>query len=119
MAATLSLLLSNSIARDKKSSKLKLIAYRKSPNSVSATIQGSSGTYQCEISSDDNNITLASQVQVACTCDDFKFRWAYGNFIHKCLLNQMSYYLAPSIKTNPNNIPGLCYHLQFLTKEHL
>ncbi len=74
--------------------------------------------YNIEIQMDTEFLTSDSNVRVACSCDDFQYRWAYALFQKGALLNTKKYVLTPPNKTNPDLIMSACKHIHaFVTNE--
>jgi hypothetical protein len=67
--------------------------------------------YTINIESDTEDLEANSMIKVACTCDDFKFRWAAVLYQKDALIKPTRFRLDPPKKTNPNMIVGGCKHI--------
>lgn len=61
-------------------------------------------------------VNLDSPVQISCTCDSFKFEFAYALYQINSLYNFENYILKKSTK-NKMNIPSPCKHIIALAKK--
>ena len=60
--------------------------------------------------------TVTTPVTVRCSCSDFTYRWAYPDWLKKCLFgSKPKKYIRKIGSTrppvNPENIPGYCKHV--------
>ena len=62
---------------------------------------------------------IDSNIKVACTCEDFKFRWAYVLYQQGALLNPKTFQLTPPDKTNPQGKMNACKHIHTFIKKLL
>jgi len=75
-------------------------------------------SYNIEIQMDTEKLTSDSNVRVACSCDDFQYRWAYVLWQKGALLNVKKYVIEPPKKTNPDMKMSACKHIHaFVTNE--
>ena len=65
---------------------------------------------------DTEKLAANSKVRVACTCDDFKFRWAYILYQRGALLHPNRFVLEPPKITNPNMEINACKHIHTFIK---
>jgi len=75
--------------------------------------------YNVEIEMDTEHLTPDSNLKVSCTCDDFKFRWAYVLYEQDALLNPKTFVLEPPKKTNPKGNTNACKHIHTFMKTEL
>jgi len=75
--------------------------------------------YSLEVEMNTKKLEPDSMVKVACTCHDFKFRWAYALDQVGALLNRNMYVLKPAKITNPDNDTKVCKHLHTFMKLEL
>ena len=75
--------------------------------------------YNVEIHMNTEELSATSKVKVACTCDDFKFRWAYALDQKGALLNPKKFRLDPPTKTNPDESVNACKHIHTFIKTEL
>jgi hypothetical protein len=74
--------------------------------------------YNITVHMDTKDMTDKSKVKVACTCEDFKFRWAYVLWKQDALLNPKTFQLTPPDKTNPDQTMSACKHIHaFMANE--
>lgn len=60
-----------------------------------------------------------SKVKVVCTCEDFKYRWAYVLWTKDALLNPKEFQLTPPEKTNPDEKMNACKHIHAFMKNEM
>jgi len=75
--------------------------------------------YNIDIHMDTEKMTAQSKVKVACSCDDFKYRWAYTLHQKGSLLNPKSFVLEPPKITNPDGNVNACKHIHTFIKTEL
>jgi hypothetical protein len=75
--------------------------------------------YNIEIEMDTQNLQPDTKVRVACSCPDFKFRWAYVLHKQGALLHPSNFILTPPKITNPNEIEATCKHLHIFAMNEL
>lgn len=75
--------------------------------------------YNVEIQMDTKHLTMQSNVKVACTCDDFKFRWAAVLYKQGALLNPNHFRLDEPKKTNPSGELNACKHIHTFMKTEM
>ena len=67
--------------------------------------------YNVDIELNTPKMELDSNCKVSCTCEDFKFRWAYVLWQQDALLHPKTFILTPPEKTNPNETLNACKHI--------
>ena len=75
--------------------------------------------YNVSIQMDTKKMEPNSNVKVMCSCDDFKFRWAYVLYTKGALLNPKNFVLEPPNKTNPNQTMNACKHIHTFIKAEM
>jgi len=75
--------------------------------------------YNVEIHMDTQKLEKKSNLKVACSCDDFQYRWAYVLAQKGALLNPKRYVLEPPKKTNPDQNVNACKHIHTFLKVEL
>ena len=75
--------------------------------------------YNITIMMDTKELTMDSNVKVVCTCEDFKYRWAYVLYTKDALLNPKTFQLTPPEKTNPNEVMNACKHIHAFMKNEM
>jgi len=75
--------------------------------------------YNIDIHMDTEEMLPTSKIKVACSCDDFKFRWAYVLSQKGALLNPKNFVLEPPKKTNPDQVMNACKHIHAFIKNEL
>ena len=75
--------------------------------------------YNVDIQMNTKKLEESSDIKVACTCDDFQFRWAFVLNEKGALLNPKKYVLEPPKKTNPDNVMNACKHIHAFIKNEL
>lgn len=75
--------------------------------------------YNIDIHMDTEDLSNKSNLKVACSCDDFKYRWAYSLHQKGALLNPKNFVLEPPKKTNPDLNINACKHIHAFIKTEL
>ena len=75
--------------------------------------------YNIDIHMDTEELTQDTKVKVSCSCEDFKFRWAYVLYKEGALLNPNTFVLEPPKKTNPDQIMNDCKHIHAFVKNEM
>lgn len=78
----------------------------------------SNKAYNIDMQMNTEQLTIDSKVKVCCSCEDFKFRWAFVLDKEGALLNPRNFQLTPPVVTNPDEVMNACKHVHaFIERE--